>query len=440
MSSTKKVAVIGAGAAGLATARQLTRVGLSPVVFEAEDALGGTWIYTDEVESDPLSVTPDRRRVHTSMYADLRTNLPRDLMAFREFPFDSRGGGEDDWPRFPTHEQVLTYLARYADHFDLTTHVRFGTRVTSVVPLGATGQPWICDGAEPASWLVRSSSDVAGSADETFDAVAVCNGHFSVPKVPALPGADSFRGVQLHSHNYRRPQPFAGQKVVLLGGRASGLDIAIEIAAHASETIVCARDAQGSQPLPGCDDVRVRPPIDRLGRDGAVLSDGTRIDGVDTLMYCTGYEYSVPFLDEAQIVEVDEGWIHPLYLDLFSTVAPSLAFVGLGNMIIPFPQYELQAGAFAAVVTGQVALPDRDERDRLGAAHIAGLRAAGVAERHFLSQGDQQFAYNERLAVEFGIPAIAPAFEAVYHAVQRARTADLKGYRLAPLPWLDAES
>ena len=438
MSPSKTVAVVGAGAAGLVAARQLKRVGLSPVVFEAAEALGGTWIYTDDVESDPVSVAPDRRRIHTSMYANLHTNLPRDLMAFREFPFDGRGGGDDSWPRFPSHDQVLTYLSRYAAHFGLNDHIRLRTKVDAVVPLDATDAAWSGDD-EPAAWLVRSSPAGGVAEEQRFDAVAVCNGHFSVPNVPELPGAESFGGATLHSHNYRRPEVFAGQKVVLLGGRASGVDIAIEVAEHARETLICARGTRAGQSLPGCDDVEMRPVIERFDGDDVVLTDGSRIESVDVLMFCTGYRYALPFLHDRRIVEVDDGWIHPLYLDLFSTLAPSLGFIGLGNNIIPFPQYELQATAFAAVVAGTVTLPPPAERTRATRAHEDALRADGVLERHFLMQGDKQFAYNDQLAGQFGIEPMGPDFEAVYHAVQRARFQDLKRYRLEPIPWLDIE-
>lgn len=90
MGATEKVAVIGAGAAGLPSARQIALEGLEPVIFEAETRLGGTWVYTEDLESDSPGRDPDRHRVHTSMYADLRTNLLRDRIAFREFPFECR--------------------------------------------------------------------------------------------------------------------------------------------------------------------------------------------------------------------------------------------------------------------------------------------------------------------------------------------------------------
>lgn len=64
-----RVAVIGAGAAGLCAARHIlasSETFAPPVVFEASDRLGGTWIYTEEKE-DAMG-----RTIHSSMYRDLR--------------------------------------------------------------------------------------------------------------------------------------------------------------------------------------------------------------------------------------------------------------------------------------------------------------------------------------------------------------------------------
>lgn len=74
MSEVRRVAVIGAGAAGLAAARRMKQF-FDVTVFEATESVGGTWHYTDECD------------VHGSMYRDLHTNLPKDIMAFPGFPF-----------------------------------------------------------------------------------------------------------------------------------------------------------------------------------------------------------------------------------------------------------------------------------------------------------------------------------------------------------------
>lgn len=83
----KRVLVIVAGAAGLAAAVELALEGHDVVVYEKSSEIGGVWNYAPEADSDPLSFDPQRKRVHSSMYASLRTNLPRELMGFLILPF-----------------------------------------------------------------------------------------------------------------------------------------------------------------------------------------------------------------------------------------------------------------------------------------------------------------------------------------------------------------
>ena len=451
MGAREKVAVIGAGAAGLAAARQITLEGFEPVIFEAEPRLGGTWVYTEERESDPLGCDPDRRRVHTSMYANLRTNLPRDLMAFREFPFDRREGdqrgagavGRDEGLRFPPHDIVLRYLEDYAERFELVDRIRFECKVETLVPLDRSGGVWLDRGGEPGAWRVCSADADGTSREEQFHAVAISNGHYAFPRVPDLSGADEFEGCQLHSHSYRHPETYRDQRIVLLGARASGVDIAIEIARHARQVYLCARGVEQEQSFFGRDNVALVPPIELLAaRSTAVLADGSRIEDIDTLLYCTGYEYRLPFLDPdgvaSPVVTIDDNWIHPLFLDLVAARAPTLGLVGLGNHIVPFPQYELQAKFYARMLAGHVALPDRTERERLAAARVAEQRAAGVAQRYFLQQGDAQFAYNDELARRIGVAPLPPSFKQVYKAVEQARFRDPETYRDEEFPWVDS--
>ncbi|KAL0312830.1 UNVERIFIED_CONTAM: Flavin-containing monooxygenase FMO GS-OX4 [Sesamum radiatum] len=84
---SRTVAVVGAGAAGLSAALELRREGHKVVVYERENQIGGTWAYTPETETDPIGLDPTRNIVHSSLYESLRTNLPREVMGFRVYPF-----------------------------------------------------------------------------------------------------------------------------------------------------------------------------------------------------------------------------------------------------------------------------------------------------------------------------------------------------------------
>lgn len=69
-----------------------------------------------------------------------------------------------------------------------------------------------------------------GQAEEGYDAVVVCNGHYAKARVPDFPGQAEWPGRQMHSHNYRSPDAFKGAQVVVVGVSASGEDISREIA------------------------------------------------------------------------------------------------------------------------------------------------------------------------------------------------------------------
>ncbi|KXZ52295.1 hypothetical protein GPECTOR_10g927 [Gonium pectorale] len=67
------------------------------------------------------------------------------------------------------------------------------------------------------------------SKQELYDAVVVCNGHYSEPRLPEVRGAfgspPAFPGQQLHSHNYRDPEQWRGKVVLVMGASNSGEDV-----------------------------------------------------------------------------------------------------------------------------------------------------------------------------------------------------------------------
>ena len=92
---------------------------------------------------------------------------------------------------------------------------------------------------------LQSSTDAhtdGASQTATYDALVVCNGHYSAPRCPDVEGASVFPGQVMHSHSYRHNDAFKGQTVVLVGASASGEDICREIAEVADKvmpTLLC---------------------------------------------------------------------------------------------------------------------------------------------------------------------------------------------------------
>ena len=398
------VAVIGAGAAGLITAHELIVEGHRVTVFEQSAHLGGLWNYTDAVEDDPLGQRPSRR-IHSSLYASMRVNLPRDLMAFEGYTFDDAGGGRDNWPRFPCHARVLEYLRRFAIDTGIGVRVRLGHEVRQIV----RDDGWLVDG-------------------ERFDAVAVCNGHFSEPRVPEIRGFAGFPGTALHSHNYRRPDGFAGKRVVVLGSSVSGGDLSRELA-DVAEVFFSGRLFEKQPPLSQqAGPIKRCPPIANFDGADIVLTNGERIRDVDTMLFCTGYWYRFPFL-ESDVVAVGDNWVKGLYRQIVAVEDPSLAFIGLPFRIVPFPVFQRQARWLARSLAGRFPLPSLAERRRTHCDEIARLRDAGVAERHFHRLEDEQMDYMNRLAQQCGDRSVPDWFVALWREHNANARRHPKDYR-----------
>lgn len=189
-SPSLRLAVVGAGAAGLAAARELRREGHAPVVFERAAAVGGTWLYASPAPAaatDPLGAAA----THSSLYASLRTNLPREVMGFLDFPFTAARGSVVDTRRFPGHEEVLRYLEDFAQRFDLYGLVRFQTEVVGV--RREAGGRWAVTS--------RKLGEKGEQDEELYDAVVVCNGHYSEPRIASIPGNDSPLNELVIEHN-----------------------------------------------------------------------------------------------------------------------------------------------------------------------------------------------------------------------------------------------
>lgn len=100
---------------------------------------------------------------------------------------------------FITQSDVLNYLHSYADHFDLHKYIKFNHVVVRVRPIGKSKWEILVKDLVNNNYIV-----------EKFDAIFVCNGHYSTPNVSQIEGADIFKGKQIHSHDYRTAETFRG--------------------------------------------------------------------------------------------------------------------------------------------------------------------------------------------------------------------------------------
>lgn len=191
------------------------------------------------------------------------TNLPKETMAFFSLPF------RKEFQSFTTHDQVQDYLCAYADEHQLHPLISLGCPVETVRRVVTKASPEAsrrpdddgqhssetppleetagarqhrrtgAGGSEEAGgtlgeWEVvyhRKSGPAASRVSEVFDAVCVCSGHFDEAFTPRAEGADRFRGTVMHAREYDRPgvEAFIGKRVLCVGSRSSGTDIAREV-------------------------------------------------------------------------------------------------------------------------------------------------------------------------------------------------------------------
>ncbi|MEU3983211.1 NAD(P)-binding domain-containing protein [Streptomyces sp. NPDC026672] len=189
-----EVVVIGAGQAGLSGAYHLRRTGFGPdrdfVVLDHSPAPGGAWQFRW-----PSLTYGKVHGMHSLPGMELT----------------------DADPARPSSEVVGEYFAAYERAFDLRVRRPVDVRA---VREGGDGRLLVESSA--GTWATRALINATGTWDRPF--------------WPRYPGQETFRGRQLHTARYRGPEEFAGLRVIVVGGGASGTQHLLEIAPYAAGT------------------------------------------------------------------------------------------------------------------------------------------------------------------------------------------------------------
>ena len=201
-----RACVVGAGPAGIVTAKVLLEHGFDVTVLDKYERVGGIW--SPGGCYDGLA---NQAALHLFEFADLPNGL-----------------------HFASAADTGRYLEDYARTFGVLEVVRPGTEVISIRPVEGPGR------VGAAGWVVESRTTGAPVRREAFDHVVVASGAHHHAHVPDLPGRESFGGTVLHS-NEVRAGTFRDKHVIVVGGGKSALDLATRAAREAASATLVQR-------------------------------------------------------------------------------------------------------------------------------------------------------------------------------------------------------
>ncbi|MEA2438040.1 MAG: hypothetical protein QOF65_2596, partial [Thermoleophilaceae bacterium] len=179
-----RVAIVGTGFSGLGMAIRLKQEGIEDfVLFERADDVGGTW--------------------RDNTYPGAACDVPSHLYSFSFAP-------NPGWSRtFSPQPEIQDYLRRCAGHFDVIPHVKFRHAVT--------GAHWDEDGQR---WEIETSQ-----GRFTAQVLVAGMGGLSEPKIPDIPGLDSFEGAAFHTAQWDHDVDLRGRRVAVIGTGASAIQV-----------------------------------------------------------------------------------------------------------------------------------------------------------------------------------------------------------------------
>ncbi|KAJ7631501.1 hypothetical protein B0H17DRAFT_1108969 [Mycena rosella] len=449
----KRILIIGGGASGLVTLRNLRERGNFDEVqlVERRDDVGGVWYLDDETGEAPRWPSP--------AYPGLIGNVLPEFLSFSAFPPFPEPPSTATGQPFPSLAETHAYLRAFAAPHLSSGAIRLNTEVQVVEELPAR-----------AGWRVRMQRYSAAepeALEEMWDAVVIAVACYDHPVFPPTPGLARLRelGRAHHAQGWRGPAGYERKRVLVIGNANSGNDIAAQLAPVAGAVYQSVRrpNFPGFPSLPDARVARVAPvaeyTVDTSAHTiDARLADGRTLHGLDAVLFGTGYH---PFPDFVRVLAGgrDAPTLEPLvshdtapprvpHLHRYTLYArnPALAFIGTAfASYTPFPLADVCSAWLALAWAGEIAYPTtlprllEFEAERLAAVGAARremeVAAAGAGEPG-TDEGTGQGKTEASALVAYGV--LGP-FEEAYASALRADVVQARPELDAVLPVWSAE-
>ncbi|KAJ6578588.1 FAD/NAD-P-binding domain-containing protein [Mycena sp. CBHHK59/15] len=433
----KRVAVIGAGPAGLQAAAKLVEHNFIVRLFERAPSPGGNWFYTDETPvrepypDKPLGQTAeipgslpathyyeegedgvsldDRWKEHWQprpVWDNLHTNSPAVITELPDVKYSV------DTPWILSNHDIQRHVRAYASFHNLNANdappsastppvTSYSTRVEKLEKVEAA-QIWRLT-LRTLERLPETQRIKAQWFTEDFDAVVIATGPYVSPHVPDIAGivdwsqardVDSEKYSIYHSQGYRRPERYANKTILIVGASVSASEIARDIAPYTKRIIASIRPHENLHPFQLRSVVRFPnitqfvPEIayfepleahDKGITNGKIyLINGTVLRGIDEVIFATGYIHSNIFLPNF----TSDGQPADLHWTGHYIPDPTLAYTN----VRPWTIGRYQSYAFAKVWEGTAHLPTQQqmwEDYHSGKYHFRGFFGSGPSEALF---------------------------------------------------------
>ncbi|XP_069823530.1 flavin-containing monooxygenase 5-like [Dendropsophus ebraccatus] len=398
----QKICVIGAGSSGLTAIKCCLDEGLEPTCFESSDDIGGLWRFKENPEEDRASI-----------YKSVIINTSKEMMCFSDFPIP------DDYPNYMHNSKIMEYFRMYAKHFNLLKYIHFKTKVCNIKkrPDFATTGQWDvvteCDGKQEVGIfdgiLVCSGHHTFPHLPlHTFPGIEKFKGQyfhsrdyknpqqFEDKKIIVIGIGNSGGDLAVEMSSVAKQVFLSTRRGAWVINRVSDDGFPLDVVLYSryklfvkkfmtTEMLNCWAEERlnkrfnhenfGLKPKhrilsqhPTINDdlpnriisgkVLVKPNVKEFTETDVIFEDGTVEKDVDVVFFATGYSFSFPFFDEAEL-KVQQN-----HISLYKLVFPpmleksTVAFIGLIQPIgAIMPIAELQSRWATRVFKGLCKLP-----------------------------------------------------------------------------------